>query len=243
MCEETEQKKTEDKRTADRKKLRRTITSLILVVAVFAGVVYAWFFRQMDISTLLAIREPSAISILGPNGEEMSSIDLNYGPGDKEGNKVTVRRVFCVQTAEDYHRLEIVHTTNLKGLEFKLYPVDTSGTGSVTDGGKEYNYRQTPLTGKYINVDTEKSNADYRYADKTYHSQNYATDDPVQSHAEPVYWLADNKLETDKSASNKVTIGDKEYYRTYYVCEVSWTEKEKETDIFYILADNASKFE
>ena len=27
-------------------------------------------------------------------------------------------------------------------------------------------------------------------------------------------------------------------YRTYYVCEVSWTETEteKETDIFYILA-------
>ena len=25
-------------------------------------------------------------------------------------------------------------------------------------------------------------------------------------------------------------------YRTYYVCEVSWTETEKETDIFYILS-------
>ena len=60
----------------------------------------------------------------------------------------------------------------------------------------------------------------------------------VQSHAEPVYWLASNKLQVDKN--NKVAVNETEMYRTYYVCEISWTETTKETDIFYILAQNAS---
>ena len=39
-----------------------------------------------------------------------------------------------------------------------------------------------------------------------------------------------------KPYKDKVTIDGAEYHRTYYVCEISWTETTKETDIFYILA-------
>ena len=54
----------------------------------------------------------------------------------------------------------------------------------------------------------------------------------VQIHAEPVYWLSSQSLATNKTNSIK----NGKTYRTYYVCEVSWTETKKETDIFYILA-------
>ena len=222
--------------TKDKKKLIYMIISAVAIIALIAGLIYAWFYNQSDMNTLLAIKSPSAISILGPNGNEMSSLDLNYTEDDKNGDTVTVRRVFCVQTAEDYHRLEIAHTTNMKDLQFKLYAVTADGTETVTDGGYTYHYNNMPIAGAYINATDANG---YKYADKTYHSNNYNDTDQTQDHAEPVYWLADGKMTTDKFAENQVVIGDKTYYRTYYVCEVSWTEDKKETDIFYILAENA----
>lgn len=221
----------------DKKKLIYLLISVVAIIALIAGLMYAWFYNQSDMDTLLAIKSPSEISILGPNGSEMSSIDLNYTDADKNGNTVTVRRVFCVQTAADRHRLEIAHTTNMKGLKFNLYAVSNDGTESITDGGYTYKYNSTPLQGNYINTDSTKDTTDYKYASDAYHNKNFESNDQTQVHAEPVYWLADGKLTTDKN--NQVTVGKTTYYRTYYVCEVSWTEEEKETDIFYILAENA----
>lgn len=230
MSNDSKEKQDKDNLTAKKKKFRYTLFSTILVLILFAALVGAWFYYQSDMGTLLAIKEPSDISILGPDGTEMSSIDLNYTEDEKTGDQVTVKRVFCVQTSAAKHRLEIAHTTNLKGLTFHIYKVSDDGTETITDEGYTYRYDKTAIDGRYLNLD--KTDSDYKYANNIYHDKNYETDDLVQIHAEPVYWLASQPLTTNKTNSIK----NGKTYRTYYVCEVSWTETKKETDIFYILA-------
>ena len=230
MSNDSKEKQDKDNLTAKKKKIRYTLFSTILVLILFAALVGAWFYYQSDMGTLLAIKEPSNISILGPDGAEMSSIDLNYTEGEKTGDRVTVKRVFCVQTSAAKHLLEIAHTTNLKGLTFNIYKVSDDGKESVTDEGHTYKYDNTAIAGAYLNID--KTESGYKYAKDTYHYKNYGDNDQVQIHAEPVYWLASQPLDTNKTNSIK----NGTTYRTYYVCEVSWTETEKETDIFYILA-------
>lgn len=236
------------RKTSDKKKLLWLSAASVVVVALIIGLSYAWFFNQSDMATLIPIKTPSDISILGPGGSEIASLDLNYTDDDitvdetTGKKKVTIKRVFCVQTQAMYHRLEIVHTTNMEGLTFKLYPVISEGTESVTDGGIEYTYSSTAIEGRYINQGT--SNGEYKYANKVKHDINYGEYTYVQSHAEPLYWLANEKLEArtadQETWKSTVTIDNKPYNRTYYVLEISWTETTKETDIFYILAEDAS---
>lgn len=234
MSNDSKEKQDKDNLTAKKKKFRYTLFSTILVLILFAALVGAWFYYQSDMGTLLAIKEPSDISILGPDGAEMSSIDLNYSEDEKIGDQVTVKRVFCVQTSADKHRLEIAHTTNLKGLTFNIYKVSDNGTETITDEGHTYKYDKTAIDGSYLNLNSGKPGSDYKYANNAYHEKNYESinKDQVQIHAEPVYWLASQPLDTNKTNSIK----NGKTYRTYYVCEVSWTETKKETDIFYILA-------
>lgn len=234
MSNDSKEKQDKDNLTAKKKKFRYTLFSTILVLILFAALVGAWFYYQSDMGTLLAIKEPSDISILGPDGAEMSSIDLNYTEDEKTGDQVTVKRVFCVQTSANKHRLEIAHTTNLKGLTFNIYKVSDNGTETVTDEGYTYNYDKTAIDGSYLNLNSNKPGSDYKYANNTYHNKNYEDKDKVQIHAEPAYWLVNQPLDTNKT--NAISIKNGTMYRTYYVCEVSWTETEKETDIFYILA-------
>lgn len=234
MSNDSKEKQDIDNLTVKKKKFRYTLFSTILVLILFAALVGAWFYYQLDMGTLLAIKEPSDISILGPDGAEMSSIDLNYTEDEKTGDQVTVKRVFCVQTSADKHWLEIAHTTNLKGLTFHIYKVSDNGTETITDEGHIYKYDKTAIDGSYLNLNSDKKVADYKYANNAYHEKNYGsiTNNLVQIHAEPVYWLSSQPLATNKTNSIK----NGKTYRTYYVCEVSWTETTKETDIFYILA-------
>lgn len=227
------------KKNSNKGKLLKSVIVLLAVIALIFGVTYAWFFNQMDMATLFTVQSPSDISILGPGGSEMASLDLNYTAKDKQGDKVTIRRVICVQSAADTHRLEIVHTTNMKDLTFHLYPASETfgGDSSVTDGGFTYQYNTgSKIDGKYLNIKSESAN--YKYASNTYHEKNYEKYSEVQSHAEPIYWLANGTLKADQTKD--VEVNGTQMHRTYYVCEVSWTEDTKETDIFYILAQNAS---
>ncbi len=250
MNEEKKETKQPDKKISNKKKLCYSIAALLVVVALIAGLSYAWFYNQTDMATLMAIKPPSTISIRGPGGSEMTSLDLNYADGDKDANnKVTVKRVICVQSEVSVtgYKLEIVHTTNLKGLTFSLYPVSKAGNDTVTDSdekGTSYTYKydsKDKLSGKYLNLKSS-SESSYNYATNGKHQQNYGSYTKVQAHAEPLYWLADGK-NTDGTFSpdetNQATIDGTTYNRTYYVCEVSWTETTKETDIFYILVKTA----
>lgn len=233
--------------SSDKTKLLRSIVILAAIAALIAGITYAWFFNRIDMATLMKIQPPSDISILGPNGDTLDSLDLSHtGQADNDG-KVTVSRVFCVQS-QDAFQLEIAHTTNLQGMEFKIYPAtkkksneETSESEvAITEGDYKYCYdKNNIVTGKYINA--EDGTANYKYATGIYHKDNYNTYENVQTHAEPVYWLATGKL---KATGEVITLPDQNdnketFHRTYFVCEISWTETTKETDLFYILAQNA----
>ena len=242
MSEEIEMQDKKTKKSVNKKKLYYSIAAFAVVIVLIVGFSFAWFFNQTDMATLMPIKGPSDITILGPNGSELTSLDLNYTSADKNGSTVTVQRVICVQSAAEQFKLEIVHTTNLKGLTFKLYPVSADGaesvTDSVTDSGYTYKFDKTsPIAGKYINLNNTQS--DYKYADKNKHTENYGNYENVQTHAEPLYWLTDSPQNADKAEANQVKIDGVVNYRTYYVCEVTWTETTKETDIFYILAKTA----
>lgn len=224
-----------DRKISNKRKLGYSVVMILIVVALIAGLSYAWFFNQTDMATLMSVKGPSDISILGPNGSNLTSLDLNYTKDNIDANKkVTIRRIICVQSASDKFQLEIVHTTNLKGLTFKLYPTTEQGNGTkeVVDGDQTCYYDpQTPVSGGYINQSEEKNS--YKYATNAKHDRNYGTYSMVQSHAEPLYWKSEN-LVTNKTES--VQVDNITKYRTYYVCEVTWTETTKETDIFYVLA-------
>lgn len=232
---------------SDKKKILWLSAASVVVVALIIGLSYAWFFDRSDMATLVPIKPPSDIAILGPNGSELTSLDLNYTDADKDGSgKVTIRRVFCVQSQADYHKLEIVHTTNMKGLTFQLYAAtavsssDESGSNIVTDGGYTYKYDpQKSIGGSYINEDRKVNS--YKYANSDKHLVNYGNYSNVQVHAEPLYWLVGSSLEASSDMKNMVTINNKNYSRTYYVLEISWTETTKETDIFYILAKDVNE--
>lgn len=225
------------------------VVALVVAAVLLIGFSRAWFYNQMDMETLMSVSPPAQISILGPGGSQMTSLDLNYTDTDKKTENgittITIRRVICVQSQANKHQLEIAHTTNLKNLTFKLYEAEdetknpaTDKAATVTDGGYTYKYDSIkPIAGNYINEDTSKS-GDYKFANNTKHSDNFDNYKNVQSHAEPIYWKVKDTLTA--STSDNITINDEENHRTYYVCEISWTEeKEKETDIFYVLAKTA----
>ena len=196
---------------------------------------------KTTITTLVDIKEPTAISILGPHGEAQSALDMSYTDENiDENKKVTIRRVVSVSSGPA-HKLEIVHTTNLKDLTFQVYRAKETGSAdgesgnTLSDGGYTYTYdKSSPLAGSYINQ--EKQENDYRFADNTKHTENYDTygSDKVQAHAQPLYWLVTDEQTSDTDTQQLA--GTKNL--TYYVVEISWTDTTKETDVFYFLAKN-----
>ena len=78
MSEEIEMQDKQTKKTVNRKKLYYSIAALVVVAVLLVGFSFAWFFNKTDMATLMPIKEPSNITILGPNGSELTSLDLNY---------------------------------------------------------------------------------------------------------------------------------------------------------------------
>lgn len=234
--ENTAEKYEAKKRHIERKALMRLTIVALVVLLLVLGLSRAWFVNQNNITTLMQVTEPSPIAIRGPHGEALSALDMSYTDDDKHGDTVTIRRVVSVSSNEEKHKLEIVHTTNLKGLTFKVYAAqeNAAGSNSVNAGNYTYTYNaDKPIAGKYINEDS--STADYKYANDRKRAFNFDQYDKVQAHAEPIYWLADES-QTGRDADND-SVASK--YLNYYVIEISWTETTKETDIFYLLVKNA----
>ena len=245
MREKADDKK---KLNINRGLLIRSLISMAVIVGLLVAATYAWFTDKTNITTLVDVKGPTAIAILGPHGQAQTSLDMSYTDDDvttnDDGSKtVTIHRVVSVSSGAA-HQLELAHTTNLKGLSFKIYRAEEVGseqgkamTDPVTVEAGTYTYRydaSAPLEGAYINKKEEK--ADYKYADKSMHEQNFDEYTNVQSHAEPIYWLASDAQASDRKPSD-ITNLDNDYL-TYYVVEISWTETTKETDLFYLLAKN-----
>lgn len=238
MRKQSEKKK---KLNSPKAMLTRSLLSGVVVLALLIAFSYAWFAGKADITTLVNIKAPTAIAILGPHGEAQTSLDMSYTDDDvDDSGRVTIRRVVSVSSDASAHQLEIVHTTNLKGLTFHIYQADevtSSETGSDSVIEKDYTYTfdgNAALSGSYINLASETNG--YKYADKTMHDKNFESYANVQSHAEPLYWIAAGDQKAKKRDSSNTNV--QTTYLTYYVLEISWEETTKETDLFYLLARN-----
>ncbi len=237
------------KKRIKRKLVIGAVISAVILILLIIGLSRAWFVSQANIETLITVVPPDQLSIRGEHGEALTSLDLSYDENEvttnEDGTKtVNITRVISVCSNQPNHRLEIVHTTNLKGLKFNVYSATEK-----TDGNKyTYDYsKNSPLNGEYINGQGA-GDATYGFANKNKHSQNFTTDagttyDNVQKHAEPLYWKVINpspqdgkdkdvfagQPNSDKNAINRD-------YVNYYVLKISWTEDTKESDLFYVLA-------
>lgn len=216
--------------------------TILMALLLFAGLSRAWFANEQDIATMVQVTDPTALSLRGPHGKTQAALDMSYTEADKDSNgKVTIRRVVSVCTDADHHQLEIVHTTNLKGLTFKVYPATESTSGNITEAGYSYTY-DNELAGKYINPTT--ASPDYKEANADKHNVNFGNYYEVQAHAEPLYWLANGSLAgisnlNGNSENDFINKDIEKKYVNYYVIEISWTETQKETDLFYVIAQNA----
>lgn len=239
----------EQKKQTDRTALLRSMAVVVVVLALIIGLTYAWFFNQSNIATLITVAPPSKIALRGPHGQELSELNLSYTDNDvtteADGTKkVTIHRVVSVKNTGEDHKLEIVHTTNMKGLTFQLYAAAEQGAAgsssdTVTNGGYTYTYNQSnPLTGSYINLKQSEGGNGYKYANDTQHQKNYSDYMNVQTHAEPLYWIVNDPQKATGAAQSDSETAKKKECLTYYVLEISWTETGKETDIFYVLAQN-----
>lgn len=232
----------------------RTLALIAAAALLLAGVgvSYAWFSQHAAMSTLMSILPPDSISIIpidSDDGSAMTMLDLDFKDGDikDEDGTIHIYRPVCIKSTSPVHQLEVVHTTNLNKLEFKIYPaVATKTAESFT-----ITYQpDAPLSGAYKNPkDGEPSLA------KEEPLNNYKTGDTVEVHAYPLYWLAVNSGRKDvveggwqegwrEVESSSTTEFDpakqveKTYYSTYYMLEISWQEDSKETDLFYVMARN-----
>ena len=229
----------------------KLVLSILLCVAIlgFTGGTLAWFRYLQQLNTVALVQIPSKITLSGANRSELQKISLELTPDDDitgEG-KVTIRRVLCVESTADFW-LEVIRTTNIEGMDIKIYPVKAtnsdldSGIVKGTDGVNTYYYTpdKTNLTGAYLNQVADEEYAIQAGNDKTLHGENYVDGDDVQKNAEPLYWRSGTEqsvFDTDYSRSGTAADGMDIYYR-YYVMELSWNTSDQETDMVYLLASH-----
>ena len=203
----------------------KLVLSILLCVAIlcFIGGTLAWFRNLQQLNTVALVQIPSKITLSGANRSELTRISLELTPDDEKNGEgqVTIRRVFCVESTADFW-LEVIRTTNIEGMDIKIYPVKAtnsdlqSGTVKGTDGLDTYYY--TPetnwLKGAYLNLDGQIAIQEGEIG--TLHGENYVEGDTVQKNAEPLYWRTDTVQEYDDQTYSKEDTSDDEikmYYR------------------------------
>lgn len=223
--------------------------STIAILFAAVGISYAWFMHDASMTTLLKILPPDTITIIPiseATGSEMAELDLDFHENshDKkdEDGTIHILRPICIKSTSPIHKLEIVHTTNLKNLKFKIYPATKNGQSFAYDPNNS-------VSGGYKNKDDATGLAKQELL------ENYtSTADVADVHAYPLYWLAVNcaiktawqdgwqqVVSEIHPGLDPVTKTEKNFYSTYYYLEISWNESTKETDLFYIMAQNVAQ--
>lgn len=223
---------------------KRYIIPVVICLVGFmtVGITYAWLVKLQKLNTVSLVQIPSKITLSGANRSELQKISMELTPDDDiNGGKVTIRRVFCIESTSDF-LLEVVRTTNISNMQISIYPVKSgnsnlsSGVVSGSDGNIVYYYNPEidPISGKYINP----LNSDSKLASSSLHDKSYNSDDVVQKNAEPLYWITNDYISfNDVDYSKKDESDDKIslFYR-YFVLELKWEMEEQETDIIYLMA-------
>lgn len=247
-------------------KNRRFLWALVGVCIAAAGVAIgvslSWFMAGKQLSSVARIQYPAELRILNPDESQMTKIDLSYTDDDitdENGTKkVTVTKPFMITSGSKDFDLYLAHTTNIKGMKIKLYRaaetdsasslIQYPGAGGVVvhwdkkagENNLFTNDAYTKENGKgYLNLtrDTENENIkdpDDKIADKSKNNKIFTTEgDTPQTNASPLYWKFEESADATKA---NVTKDSDDLYRFRYILQISWTEKEKETDIVYIIA-------
>ncbi len=220
---------------------RRLAASLafLCVAVLYFGVTYTWFVGNQSASTVAKIAKPSNLQILGPNSTAIVQLDLTYDASniDEKGN-VTVRRGFCVDSGGEPFELQLANTTNIEGLELKVYYVDVNGSNQdlVVDGSTTWSKSGSAIDFTFINEDgANKGIATTPGAgDETF--KGYTN---VQANVAPLYRYHNvtknvSKGELDTNEEGEVA------NVTNFIIEATWKESVKETDVVYLIARNTS---
>ena len=210
------------------------VPAVLVTLLSAVGLTYAWMAQRASMTTLLTIQPPDTITIIPTtdDGKELTALDLDFHENSDDtkvdDGTIHIYRPVCIKSTELKHRLEIVHTTNLNNLNFKIYPA-TKTTGEIQQSG-------SALSGEYKNKDETQT---AKLAKEEVLENYKAPEDVADRHAYPLYWIA---LDCQADTTNPETGADgKTYYNTYYILEISWNETTKETDLFYIMAQNVAQ--
>lgn len=243
----------------------QTLAVLVLLAAIIfiIGLTMTWFVSGKSLSTVGKIQTPAQLKILGPNQTSIEPIEISYDEsrGDVKNDStgtVSVRRAFCVKSNNDgsneggqAFELQVANTTNIKGLDIKVYKVkDTtaSGTGDVAgldSAGNRYAWTKASEVTPFNLINADETDAslakDLEENDPTY--QKYKN---VQKNARPLYRY-------HKFAQNELDgwNGTKANDATNFIIECTWnpgvvTEGNtkvsniKETDMVYLIARGTS---
>lgn len=215
-----------------------SLVSALITLLLLAGLTYAWMAQRAAMTTLLTIEPPDDITIIPTtnDGSELTMLDLDFHDNsiyensiDKKDDNGTIHiyRPICIKSTENIHQLEVVHTTNLNELSFNIYTAE-----KIEVNGKQTikSTSENPIPGEYKNKDINTNLAEPKLL------ENYKSDQTIEAHVYPLYWIAENS-EADTS-NGEIGADGKTYYSTYYILEISWKEANKETDLFYIMAQN-----
>lgn len=165
------------------------LVAVIAVLLTTAGVTYAWFVRSASLATLLKIQPPDAITItpVGEDGKDLAALNLEYKEGvdskvtnEEDGTTtITIRRPVRIESTSPVHQLEVVHTTNLNKLTFKIYLAEknSEGTVSKTETELPLSCKNNQKTDPHLAIEQELENYDSKA-------------DVADVHAYPLYWLA-----------------------------------------------------
>lgn len=245
-----------------KKRLKLQVLISVLMVALLLGMIgisFAWLAFWNRLNTISVLQIPSKISISGANRSEMQRISLEMTSDDtQEGDRVTIRRVFCIESTDDF-LLEIAHTTNIDNMDIKIFPVSNvnsepekeSGSvqGADVEAGKVFYYDpdEEPIKGDYLNREfVEEDGKTKQIAilgdnPNSLHGQTYTNADKVQRNAEPLYWLTEAAEICDKdgySRTGTTADGQTKIYYRYYILQLSWDVTQSETDMVYLLASH-----
>lgn len=191
--------------------------AVLCVAVLYVGITYTWFVGNQSVSTVAKIAKPSNLQILGPNSSAIEQLDLSYDASNVDGEKVTVRRGFCVESGGEAFELQVANTTNISGLSVKVYRVNVNGSNKdlVVDSSTTWS-KGDEVTFTDISDETGSQTFD-----------NYTN---VQANAIPQYRYQDFSENDFKEGETFIN----------FIIEVTWTELVKETDMVYLIAKNTS---
>lgn len=214
--------------------------AVLAVIVLIIGLCLSWFVYNKSLSTVGSMKQPSDLVLTGPNQTSIEQIDLTYDPKLDVDDKgyVTLKKPFSVKSkdAETKYSLFLARTTNINGLDIKLYRATPKANPSEDDAknayvagldnrGKLYAWNKDgddliPF-GSYINKLPDSMKAKEDHDDQTFDSKLAL--DKLERSASPVYWKLSGQNTGEDSVDN-------------YIIELTWQESQKETDVLYLIA-------